>query len=612
MTEGNRKPTNTPSPPPVVLAEAVQSAADALGVPLAPGMSERIAEGAQAAVTAVAVASRQRDTVLRTEPVGEPADYLGLLESLSAPVAGSASGSGSASVTARQPAGGTCENGEVKENLAVADWLELDLVAAQAQLRAHAGGCERLVDAALQRAAAMQPQTQAWLSLEPETARARARWLDALLQQTRASGHTPLPLLGIPLAHKDMFNLPSDGLPSDLLSGDTRSRPIRSPSCGSKLQSRLQSGGVATVIQRLELAGAVTLGTLNMAEFALGATGHNAARGDCANAHDHDYIAGGSSSGSGVAVAGRAVFASLGSDTGGSVRIPASVNGVFGLKPTYGLIPRTGSMKLAPSIDVIGPVARSARDLARVLSVVAGADGHDPLCSRRAVPDYETSLLEPVSGLEIGLPDHYFFEAVEPEVRHALDALRSGLEAQGLRFKRITMPDVSTLAELSRAVVYAEATGLHAPMLRASAEEYSPQVRLRASTGLGIAAPVYWAALRLRLPILEEFVRQVFDQCDALITPTIPIRVPRRDATDVGAGQALWPILSQLVRCTAPFNYLGLPAITVPAGWDESGLPVGAQFVARPFAEPVLLRLAAASQVATAFQACGGMKRPRK
>jgi aspartyl-tRNA(Asn)/glutamyl-tRNA(Gln) amidotransferase subunit A len=578
--------------PVAVEAAAVEAAARVLGVPLAPTMAERIAEGAQAAVTAVAAASRQWDSVGPTAPIGEPADYLGLLESL----APSANALPVVGVTPDPVAQNSDEELDIKENDPAAPWLDLDLVAAQALLGARGGGCEALVEAALQRAAAMQAQTRAWLAMDAESARERARWLEALLQQGPRSHRLPLPLLGIPLAHKDMFNLP-DGSPE---------AAVRSPSCGSKLHSRLQSGGIATVIQRLEQAGAVTIGTLNMAEFALGATGHNAARGDCANAHDSDYIAGGSSSGSGVAVARAAVFASLGSDTGGSVRIPASVNGIFGLKPTYGLIPRTGSMKLAPSVDVIGPLARSARDIARLLRVVAGADGHDPLCSQRAVPDYEAAVQEGVAGLQVGIPDRYFFEGVEPQVRRALDHLRTGLEAAGVRFKVIEIPDVSALAELSRAVVYAEATGLHAPMLRASADDYSAQVRLRASTGLGIAAPVYWAALRLRLPILEQFVRQVFGQCEALFTPTIPIRVPRRDATDVGAGQALWPILSQLVRCTAPFNYLGVPAITVPAGWDESGLPVGAQFVARPFAEPVLLRLAAASQ------ACGGMKRPRK
>jgi aspartyl-tRNA(Asn)/glutamyl-tRNA(Gln) amidotransferase subunit A len=250
-------------------------------------------------------------------------------------------------------------------------------------------------------------------------------------------------------------------------------------------------------------------------------------------------------------------------------------------------------------------MARSARDLARVLQIVAGADGRDALCSQRPVPAFEKLLSQEVAGLRVGLPDRYFFEDVDDEVRHALERLRVTLECAGVEFRVVTLPDVSLLAELSRAVVYAEATGLHASMLRESADRYSPQVRLRASTGLGIPAPVYGSALALRLPILEQFVTQVFGACDALLTPTIPLCVPRRDATDVGAGESLWAILSRLVRCTAPFNYLGLPAITVPAGFDHAGLPIGAQLVARPYAESVLLRLAAAVEPAVISPAAG-------
>jgi aspartyl-tRNA(Asn)/glutamyl-tRNA(Gln) amidotransferase subunit A len=203
-------------------------------------------------------------------------------------------------------------------------------------------------------------------------------------------------------------------------------------------------------------------------------------------------------------------------------------------------------------------------------------------------------LQQPIEGLRVGVPDRYFFDELDAPVSQALKQVRARLEAAGAVFVPVEIPDVSSLAELSRAVVYAEATGLHASMLRDAAKDYSPQVRLRASTGLGIPAPVYLAALGLRRPILQQFVEQVFSRCDALFTPTIPLMVPRRDATDVGAGESLWPILARLVRCTAPINFLGLPAISVPAGLDPQGLPIGAQLVGRPFSESILLRLAAA------------------
>lgn len=438
-----------------------------------------------------------------------------------------------------------------------------------------------LVREALARARLAQLRHNCFLQIDAEGAMAAAEIADALLQGCAREGvRPPGALLGVPLAHKDMFE-----------------REGRPTSCASKVREPRAARGSATVISRLDLAGAVDLGTLNMAEFALGATGHNATMGDCRNAWDPQFISGGSSSGSAVAVASGAVFASLGSDTGGSVRIPASANGVIGLKPTYGLIPRTGSMKLSPSIDVIGPMARSARDIALLLEVLAGADGLDAWSSSRPRPRYTQEMSRGVEGLRIGVPRNYFPVGVAPIIRTAMEASLALLERAGATLVPLDVPqEVAAMAELSRAVVYAEATALHAAGLRNTGSRYTPQVRLRASTGLGIPAPVYLEALQWRLPVLRRFVEQVFSRCDVLQTPTIPIPVPRRDETDVGAGPALWELLAQLVRCTAPFNYLGLPAISVPAGLDSRGLPIGAQYVARPFAEPVLLRIAAVQQ----------------
>ena len=438
-----------------------------------------------------------------------------------------------------------------------------------------------LVREALARARLAQLRHNCFVQIDAEGAMAAAEMADALLQGCAREGvRPPGALLGVPLAHKDMFE-----------------RAGRPTSCASKVREPRAARGSATVISRLDLAGAVDLGTLNMAEFALGATGHNATMGDCRNAWDPQFISGGSSSGSAVAVASGTVFASLGSDTGGSVRIPASANGVIGLKPTYGLIPRTGSMKLSPSIDVIGPMARSARDIALLLEVLAGADGLDACSSSRPRPRYTQEMSREVEGLRIGVPRNYFPVGVAPIIRTAMEASLALLERAGATLVPLDVPqEVAAMAELSRAVVYAEATALHAAGLRNTGSRYTPQVRLRASTGLGIPAPVYLEALQWRLPVLRRFVEQVFSRCDVLQTPTIPIPVPRRDETDVGAGPALWELLAQLVRCTAPFNYLGLPAISVPAGLDSRGLPIGAQFVARPFAEAVLLRIAAVQQ----------------
>lgn len=464
----------------------------------------------------------------------------------------------------------------MSENSAV-ELLSTDLTTAAAALREGRISSVALTRAALERAQEVQARCRAFLEIEAELALAAAERADEALDAARRRGREPeSKLLGIPLAHKDMF--------------DRAGRVLR---FGSRVLHEHRPRDSATVIARLEQAGAVTTGALHMAEFALGATGHNGAFGDAANAWDPAYIAGGSSSGSGVAVAAGAVFGSLGSDTGGSVRIPASVNGVFGLKPTYGLIPRTGSLKLSPSIDVIGPVARSVRDLALLLAEVAGHDGRDALASRRPVPDYTRTLDRGVAGLRIGIPTRYFFEHVDPEIEAALERARREWMQAGAVEVPLEMPLVETFAELSRAVVYSEATALHAHWLRSRPERYTPQVRLRANTGLGIPAPVYLEALQWRPMLLERVVDEVFGRCDALLTPTLPIPVPTREATDVGAGEALWAILSRLVRCTAPFNYLGLPALTLPVGRDRRGLPIGAQLVGRPFSEATLLQIAA-------------------
>ena len=482
------------------------------------------------------------------------------------------------------------------------DPCDLGLLEAAARLREGRLTSAALTESVLARAAWTQARTNGFLRIDMEAARRAAALADERLAAARAAGvdlAATQPLLGLPLAHKDMF------VGTGSLAGAAGG--LR-PSCGSRVREAAlvlatgpaadaaASPPAATVLARLEAAGAHALGALHMAEFALGATGHNAAFGDCRNAWHPEYISGGSSSGSGAAVACGATSASLGSDTGGSVRIPAAANGVLGLKPTYGLLPRTGSMKLSPSIDTLGPIARSAADMATILGIIAGADGHDALAGRRAPPDYTAAFGCGVEGLRIGMPRNHFFEVATPEVRAAMERCLALLEGAGARIVEVVVPDAAPLAELSRAVVYAEATALHASRLRAQAARYTPQVRLRASTGLAIPGTAYLEALRLRLPLLERLVREVFTRCDVLHTPTLPIPVPRRDETDVGGGAALWEILAKLVCCTAPFNYLGLPAIAVPAGFDARGLPLSAQFVARPFAEATLLRVAAVQQ----------------
>ena len=374
---------------------------------------------------------------------------------------------------------------------------------------------------------------------------------------------------------------------------DVAGRPIR---YGAKVRGTYVPTVTATVIERLSAAGAIYIGALNMAEFALGPSGHNAIWGDCLNAIDAEYMAGGSSSGSGAAVGACASYGSFGSDTGGSVRIPAAANGVVGLKPTYGRISRFGSMRLAPSIDVLGPLTRTVHDCARLLGVVAGHDPRDPLSSTLPVPDYEQHLDRGVAGLRIGVAQRYFLESATDDVRAAMQRSVEALRDQGAVIVAVDVPGIEWLAELSRAIVYSEAAGLHAHWLRQQADLYSPQVRTRASTGIAIPASVYMEALLLRSPLLERFVADVFSRCDVLHTPTLPIPTPKRAAVDVGGGEALWRTLRQLVHCTAPLNFLGLPAVSIPGAAASNGLPTSVQLIGRPFSEALLLRVAAAHE----------------
>lgn len=454
---------------------------------------------------------------------------------------------------------------------------ELTLIEAAEAIRQHRLTSRALVEAALERIAQWQPAINAYASVQADAALAAADRADAATRR----GDTLGPLHGVPLAHKDMFF-----------------RPGRRSSLGSRAAP--PSGHVqSAVLARLDAAGAIELGALNMAEFALGPTGHNAFLGDCRNPWQTDHVACGSSSGSGAAVGARLAWGSVGSDTGGSVRLPASVSGVLGLKPTNGRVSLTGMMPLAPSVDVPGILARSARDVARLLRVVAGRDPTDARSSHRPVPDYETALVDGIAGLRVGVPTNHFLEGVAPDVSRALTESLRVLSALGAQVTPVTIPAPEHLTELSRALVYSEASAVHGPWLREHAADYAPQVRMRAATGFAIPAATYHQAQQLRPLLLRRFVESVFPRCDVLHLPTLGIPVPTLAETDVGSAAAMWDKISVLVRCTAPFNYLGLPALSVPCGFTDNGLPTSFQLVARPFAEATLLRVAHAFESAT-------------
>jgi aspartyl-tRNA(Asn)/glutamyl-tRNA(Gln) amidotransferase subunit A len=551
----------SPAPPSdlrAIDAQGVQELAWQQDIPaLDAEFAARVAAGAARAVASLR--SLRAGTLFDTEP----GEFLQELERRAEP-SGAPAQAQSRSQAAR---GGS-----------VADLLDGSLVDAAALLAAGEVSSTELTRAALERAHAAQTSLNCFIEIRDERALAQAAAADA----SRAAGHAAGPLQGVPLAHKDMYY--------------ERGLVTR---CGSRVRGEFVPDVTATVLARYTDAGAVNLGTLNMTEFALGPTGHNAIWGDVHNPWNTARIACGSSSGSGAAVAARLVFGSLGSDTGGSVRLPASVNGVVGLKPTYGRISRAGSMGLSFSIDTPGPLARTVADCARLAQVAAGFDALDPTSSARAVGDYEAASGAGLARERIGIPRSYFFDALAPDVRRAMDAAIAVFAQAGARLVEVDLPAMDELAELSRVVVYSEASALHGAWLRERPEDYSPQVRVRVSTGLAIPAPAYLEALHMRTRLLREFVAAAFGRCDTLLAPTVAIPVPTLAATGVGGGAAMWDIIAQLVRCTAPFNYLGVPVLSVPAGFTDDGMPTGLQLVGRPFAEARLFRVAGAYEAAT-------------
>ena len=442
---------------------------------------------------------------------------------------------------------------------------------------------EALVEASLDRIERLKPALNCFIRVSAETARAKARAADIAVK----AGHGLGPLHGVPLAHKDMFY-----------------RAGEVCTCGSKIRADFVPNHTATVLTRLDAAGAIDLGRLNMAEFALGPTGHNDHFGRCRNPWNPDYITGGSSSGSGAAVAAGLVFGALGSDTGGSVRLPAAMCGVVGIKPTQGRVSRYGAMPLSHSLDCIGVLARTVADCARLLSITAGADDRDGAASRRPAEDFERGLDEAgganaLAGVTVGVPDGYYYEDIDHEVAGLLAKSRAVLAGRGARIVQVPVGDHGAIAELAGMVLAAEGAALHLPWLRQRAHDYSDQVRTRLLAGLGVPAALYAQALQARARLLDELLRQTFSRCDLLHVPVLKFPVPTAAEANAGSAGALPDILRRIVATTRPLNYLGLPALSVPIGFTHNGLPQAMQLIARPFREALLFRAGAAYEAAT-------------
>jgi aspartyl-tRNA(Asn)/glutamyl-tRNA(Gln) amidotransferase subunit A len=433
----------------------------------------------------------------------------------------------------------------------------------------------------LHRIAQWQPHLNAFMSLESEPVLKAAAAADAEL----AKGHVRGPLHGVPLAHKDMY------YDAGHIS-----------TCGSLIRRDFVATTTSTALQRLKDAGSIRLGTLQMAEFAYGPTGHNAHYGPVHNPWKLGHVTGGSSSGSGSAVAARLTFAALGSDTGGSIRMPAHFCGVTGLKVTWGRVSRAGAMPLSQSLDTVGPLAQTVQDCALLLGLMAGPDPEDPTATAAPVPDYVAATTASIKGLKIGVPKSFYVDDLDADVAKVLDATIAVLKAEGADILPVELPDQRQLTAAAQLVLAVEAAAFHKRWMIERPQDYGPQVLMRLQNSLAVPGVSYLEALRWRGAALAAY-NAATSAVDAVIAPVSPVAAPSIAESDVGNSPNAEAVIQRLTRFTRPINYLGLPSLAIPTGFSSSGLPIGLQLIGHSFDEATLLTIGAAFQRATDFHA---------
>jgi len=455
----------------------------------------------------------------------------------------------------------------------------MSLVAVTEAIAAKRLSSYEVTRSCLHRIAQWQPRLNAFMAVEAEAALNAAHEADAALAKGKIAG----PLHGVPLAHKDMYY-----------------EAGKVVTCGSLIRRDFVASTTSTALRRLKDAGSIRLGSLQMAEFAYGPTGHNSHYGAVHNPFAPDHVTGGSSSGSGSAVAARLTFAALGSDTGGSVRMPAHFCGVTGLKTTYGRVSRAGAMPLSQSLDTVGPLARSAQDCALLLGLMAGPDPEDPTASDAPVQDYMAAAREPVRGVRIGVPSTFYVDDLDAEVARILDGTIAVLKREGAEIIPVELPDQRQLTAACQIVLAVEAAAFHKRWLIERPQDYGAQVLMRLQNGLAIPGVSYLEAMRWRAQALAAHVAATAG-VDAIIAPVAPVAAPTIAESDVGNSAGAEGVIQRLTRFTRPINYLGLPSLAIPAGFTDGGLPVGMQLIGRSFDEATLLRIGAAFQRATDF-----------
>jgi len=424
----------------------------------------------------------------------------------------------------------------------------------------------------LSRIERFNPSLNAFLAVTSERALADARLAETELLRGRRRG----PLHGIPVALKD--NIWTSGIRT---------------TAGSAILREFVPNEDATVVRRLKRAGAVLIGKTNLHEFAYGLTNENPHFGPVHNPWAGERMSGGSSGGSAVAVSAGLCVAAVGTDTGGSIRVPAAFCGIVGLKPTFGRISVHGTFPLAPSFDHVGPLARSAADAALLLGVLTGRDPLDPTSVSRPIEDFLGAKRTGRRKLRLGWPREYFWERIDPEVRRLVEVAAKILAGHGGSIEEISLPTLPAAVESANAMSMAEARVVHeeAGYFPARAAEYGADVRQRLERGGEVRAVDYLKGRAILKRAKAEFA-SALERVDAIVAPTMAIVAPAIGAESVRIGDAEEPLRSVMLRLTRPGNLTGLPAVSVPCGFTEEGLPVGMQLIGRPFEEGALLDIA--------------------
>lgn len=422
-----------------------------------------------------------------------------------------------------------------------------------------------LTEAVLERIGRLDGTLKAFVTVMDEQALQAAREAEKAIMAGSCLG----PWHGIPVAVKDLYY----------------TRGIRT-TAGSKVLADFIPDHDATVVARLKAAGAVVVGKTNTHEFAYGYV-----TSPTRNPWDTERIPGGSSGGSGAAVAASLCAAATGSDTGGSIRVPSAMNGIVGLKPTFGRVSKYGVVVLSWSLDHVGPMTRTVQDAALMMNVIAGFDPRDASSVDVPVPDYTAALNDGLSKTRLGIPREHFLEPLDPDVSAAFGKAVNTLQGLGASVQEVSLPHAGLSVLAGLYILVSEAASYHERWFAATPDLYTPEVRGFIKMGHLMPAAHYIKSQRIRRLVCQDFERAL-KEVDAIITPTLPITAPRAGEDEVAAGPARMPLSDACGRNMYPLTMTGLPAITVPCGFSPRGLPIGLQVIGRPFGEEGILRIA--------------------